>query len=108
MPPARTDANQKEIVQALERTGCVVQDLSAVGQGCPDLLVSKLGVNILLEVKMPKGKLNSRQEKWHKEWKGQVTVVTSVEEALAAIDRLTDTPVERYRKAQQLRLPWDE
>jgi hypothetical protein len=36
---AKVDANHGEIVKALRSAGCGVLDLSAVGNGCPDLLV---------------------------------------------------------------------
>jgi len=83
----KTDANQKDIVFALRQVGATVHDLSGAGAGCPDLLVGKNGVTYLLEIKNPdtKGKLNTLQEKWHAEWRGQVAVVRTVEEALEVI-----------------------
>lgn len=36
---ARVDANHGAVVAALRAAGCLVLDLSAVGRGCPDLLV---------------------------------------------------------------------
>ena len=33
----RKDANHSAVVKALEMVGCNVQDLAAVGEGCPDL-----------------------------------------------------------------------
>jgi hypothetical protein len=96
--PKRVDQNQSEIVAALRRVGCSVQILSDVGHGCPDLLVGcvqvklmgepapwTLAVNILMEVKSPTGKLNSRESLWHCAWCGQVAVVRTVEEALAMV-----------------------
>lgn len=91
---AKCDANQAEIVAALRQIpGVVVQSLSPVGDGVPDLLVSIDGRNLLLEVKVPndspKAKrrwvLNADQERWHRMWTGQVCVVCSVEEALAVV-----------------------
>lgn len=84
---ARVDRNQGEIVDALRKAGYSVLVLSAVGKGCPDLLV---GVdrndgderNLLLEVKMPGEKLTPRELRWHAEWKGQKQIVSSAEEAL--------------------------
>ena len=83
----RVDANQQEIVDALCAVGCSVLDLSAVGRGCPDLAVSDRNGNLLLmEIKTEKGKLNKRQERWHREWKGSPPfVVRSVDEALRAV-----------------------
>jgi len=87
---ARIDANQTQIVSALRSVGASVELLSAVGKGCPDLLVGYRNENILMEVKDGKKppserKLTSDQIVWHREWKGVVTVVNSVDEALFAI-----------------------
>lgn len=87
----RTDANQPDIVKALRKVpGVSVQVLSAVGGGCPDLLVAFRGLNLLLEVKdeskPPSARvLTPEQEKWHREWTGHRAVVKNVTEALEAI-----------------------
>jgi hypothetical protein len=90
---AKVDANHAEIVKALRSAGCGVLDLSAVGNGCPDLLVT-LAVHpfdaVLLEVKdankPPSArKLTPAQEKFHRTWRGPLRVVTTPAEALAAV-----------------------
>jgi lambda repressor-like predicted transcriptional regulator len=81
----RTDRNQQDIVDALRRVGCSIQDLSKVGGGCPDLLISFRGKNILLEVKTDTGRLNALQVDFHATWHGPLYVVKSVNEALKAI-----------------------
>jgi hypothetical protein len=91
---ARVDANQTQIVSALRAAGATVQSLSAVGQGCPDLLVGYQGTNILMELKDGKKppserKLTSDQIVWHSEWKGVVFLVTSVDEALQLLRERT-------------------
>jgi len=81
----RTDLNQKELVRTLKQIpGVSVVDLSAVGQGCPDLLVGYKGKNFLFEIKntRTKGKLNERQEEWFSAWKGQVCVVRDIDDLL--------------------------
>lgn len=91
--PAKVDGNQREIVEALEAIpGVRVQSLAAVGGGCPDLLVSIKGRNLLLEVKVPNGPrakkrwvLTEDQALWHELWTGQVEVVASVAEAVAVV-----------------------
>lgn len=80
----RSDANQSEIVAALREAGRSVQVLSAVGNGCPDLLVGWGGRLLLMEVKTADGKLTRAQERWMRSWKGPVAIVRSVTEALAA------------------------
>ena len=93
---AQIDENQPEIVAALRAAGASVQILSAVGRGCPDLLVGFAGRNLLLEVKYPLGtpshqKLTPAQVEWHGAWRGQVVVVTSAAMALRALG-LGDRP----------------
>lgn len=86
----RTDDNQSEIVSALRAIGCSVQSLAALGNGCPDLMIARNGVNYLLECKngqlAPSGQALTVMEKlWIENWKGRVAVVNSVESALAAV-----------------------
>lgn len=86
----RTDKNQQEIMNALRNCGASVVDLSSVGRGCPDLLIGYAGKTILMEVKNPKNSygrkgFNVNQTKWASEWRGQLIIVRSVSEALAAI-----------------------
>lgn len=87
---AKVDANQAEIVAALEAAGCSVQSLAPVGNGCPDLLVGCAGKNLLLEVKDPaqpphKRRLNSHQKPWHAEWRGVAHLVETVDQALCIV-----------------------
>lgn len=87
---AKVDDNQAEIVAALRKIGASVQPLHAVGQGCPDLLVGWRGMTSLLEVKDGKKppsarKLTEDQEKWHANWRGQVAVVETIEQAIEAV-----------------------
>ena len=86
---ARVDANHGAIVAALRRVGCNVLDLSRVGAGCPDLLVScrrrgGLPDLLLMEVKTAKGKFSADQRKFEAlGW--PVFVARSVEEALKIV-----------------------
>ena len=85
------DRNQPEIVKALRKAGATVQVLSAIGQGVPDLLVGYRGRNRLLEVKdglarKQDRQLTPRQVEWHREWRGEIAVVESVEQALAVLE----------------------
>lgn len=94
---AKVDANQPEIVAALRKAGAGVCDLSSMGEGCPDLLVSYRGKWALLEVKDGKKppsarKLTSDQEKWHAAHHAPVHVVKSEDEALWAIGATQPVP----------------
>jgi len=89
---AKVDRNQNEIVDALRKIGASVQPLHAVGQGCPDILVGWRGMNTVLEIKdgskPPSArKLTPDQVEWHEAWRGQVTVVETVEQAIEAVTR---------------------
>lgn len=97
---AKSDANQPAIVAALRKAGCTVQSLHAVGDGCPDLLVGRDGVNYCIEVKNKKGRgvrLTPVQKRWHEgfgehpPWAGQVAIVTTVDEALRVVGTLGET-----------------
>jgi hypothetical protein len=87
---AKVDVNQSEIVAALRGIGASVQLLHAVGQGCPDILVGWQGDNYLLEVKRPDVSpshraLTAAERLWHLDWRGQVKVVYTVDDALEAV-----------------------
>jgi hypothetical protein len=92
------DKNEPAIVKALVAAGATVTRISEMG--VPDLLVGFRGDTFLLEVKRPvgprggrrpKGGLDERglaktQVEWWAKWTGRPpVVVTSPEEALAAI-----------------------
>ena len=88
---ARRDSNELAIRDALESAACTVQSLSA--PGVPDLLVGRAGKNYLLEIvgdekwarhKMTGG-LTTAQVYWHGDWRGQVAIVRTIEEALKAV-----------------------
>lgn len=85
---AATDANQAEIMRALRKVGLSVVDLSRVGQGVPDLLVSDGSQMWLVEVKIPGAKMNRRQKDWHLLWKGKPPIIgSSFDEIYRAITK---------------------
>jgi hypothetical protein len=81
------DQNQDQVVSALRAAGATVQSLARLGQGCPDILVSRSGDGMLflMEIKRGKGKPNELQKKWHIAWNSDVHVVYGPEEALKVI-----------------------
>lgn len=86
----RLDSNQKVIVNTLRKAGCTVQSLAAIGSGCPDILASRAGVNYVLELKdgsLPPSRrgLTPDEKLWISRWRGQIAVVHTPEEALAAV-----------------------
>lgn len=91
---AKTDRNQAEIVKAFRQIGANVQILSAVGKGCPDLLVGFRGVNVLVEVKdgekAPSDrKLTTDQVRWHDSWPGQVCIAEGIQDAVEKVIRIS-------------------
>ena len=88
------DVNQSEIVGALRAAGAYVQDSSRMGSGFPDLVCGFRGKTVLMEVKRPGGtiekKLTEHQREWISRWcGGKVWLVSSVDEALSALEQST-------------------
>lgn len=82
MTAKRTDANQAEIVAALRKAGCSVQDIHTVGKGCPDILVGHAGRCFVFECKVKGGRLTDDEQKWWLAWRGQWDTIYSAEDAL--------------------------
>lgn len=75
------DKNEKEIVEALKKVGASVARTNFL-----DLVVGYKGVNYIIEVKMPKGKLSAGQELIIETWQGRKPeVVYSIQDAFRAI-----------------------
>jgi len=78
----RADHNQDEIVTALEDIGCTVYKI-----GRPvDLVVGRGAKNWLIDCKSKTGKKTPFQERFFTEWKGQVRIVRSAEEAIKLVN----------------------
>lgn len=82
---AKRDENEVEIVKALRAVGASVAHLSS--KGIPDLLVSFRNKLFLMEVKMPGKKLTPEQLKFHENWKGEIHIVKSVDEAIQILNK---------------------
>lgn len=83
----RVDTTQESIVRGLRTVGARVTDLSMVGAGVPDLLVSYRGNWHVLEVKGPKGELTPDQVEWWNRQEAPVHIVRDLDEALAIIHK---------------------
>ena len=77
---AKRDANEPEIVEALEAVGAKVLRLDDV-----DLLVGYRDRLYMLEVKTATGRLNKKQAKFFREWAGHVWIVRTRIQALKII-----------------------
>ena len=75
------DANQSEIIKALEKIGCMVYDIDKP----VDLLVEFRGLWILLEVKTKKGKLEDSQKRFFRGVRAPAFIVRDILEATAAV-----------------------
>lgn len=94
----KIDANQTEIVAALRKIGCSVAITSGAGDGFPDIVVGRTDINgdrknWLIEIKdgdksPSRQKLTPDQVVFHREWEGQIAIVTSAEQAINLIMRL--------------------
>lgn len=86
---ARRDANEDQIVSAMQACGAYVKKIN--GSGEFDLLVYYRGHTLLLEVKdgrkPPSAQaLTPAEEKFHREWPGDnLHIVNSVDAALALL-----------------------
>jgi len=92
---AKTDRNQAEIVAALRAAGASVRTIHRIGSGLPDLLVGYRGRNYLLEIKSPAGTLTPDETEFFQSWRGQVAIVRTPTEALAAIGAIDHAPEPR-------------
>jgi hypothetical protein len=82
----RVDLNHGEIRDGLRECGYIVEDMSAVGHGFPDLLVGANAAFVLLEVKRPGEELTPRELRFHAKFaQYPVYVVTSLEDALSRL-----------------------
>lgn len=88
----RVDDNQKEIIAAFRKLGYSVHDTSRQGEGFPDICCGKAGRTYIFEIKDGKKppsarKLTPAEQKFKDGWRGQYTVIESVEDVLA-FDRM--------------------
>ena len=89
---AKKDRNHNEIAAALMKMGFSVADTSQLGEGFPDIVAGRAGINFLIEVKdysLPPShrKLTPEQVAFHNAWNGQICVIKCVEEIQAMISR---------------------
>lgn len=79
---AKRDANERAIIEALEACGCDVLQATDV-----DLICGRAGQSYLLEVKQPSSRkrLKPIQLRLQADWRGHYAIVTTPQEALAAI-----------------------
>ena len=82
---AKRDANEPEIIRAFKARGWSVQQVSE--RGCPDLLVGRGRVLLLVEVKGKGAKLTPDQRTWFEAWQGPLPVIVR---SVSDVDVLTE------------------
>lgn len=83
----RTDRNHPQIVRELRVEGVSVVSTADMGDGFPDIVCGVREQNYMFEIKDPlekpsKRKLTDDELCWHKQWRGQVHVIETSEDAL--------------------------
>lgn len=90
----RVDRNQPEIVKQLRQIpGVTVAHTHIVGDGFTDLVIGYKRKNYLIEVKDPnqppsKRRLTPDEEKFHREWTGQIAVAENLTDILKLINEV--------------------
>jgi hypothetical protein len=83
----KVDANQKLIVGAFRQLGWTIFVTSDTGAGFPDTVGGYRGKNYLFEIKdgekpLSAQKLTVPQQMFHENWRGQVTIIRSVQDVI--------------------------
>lgn len=90
----KVDANQSSLVKQIRMIpGVTVAHIHTVGQGLCDLIIGYRGKNFLVEVKDPKKpksqrKLTTDEEKFHRQWTGQIAIVETASDVMKLIHEL--------------------
>ena len=78
----KTDRTHQAVVEAFKASGWRVLQTFRLGDDVPDLMVSKAGRVVAVEVKTLKGKLKPGQQQWLDAWQAETAVVRSVDDVL--------------------------
>lgn len=94
MRKARVDENQPAVVKYLREKGVTVKHTHMVGSGFADIVCGYKKKNFLFEIKdgsKPESakKLTAAEAIFHFEWKGQIDIVESGEDAWRIIEAAT-------------------
>ena len=89
---ARIDDNQQSVVKSLRQIpGVSVAVTSSLGNGFPDLVIARSGVNYLVELKdgaksKSRKKLTPDEEEFKNTWQGSYHVAESLEDILRLLE----------------------
>ena len=88
MRARRVDLNHRDILEEAQYYGFDSLDLSTLGHGDPDALLSDASDMWLVEFKSEHGKLSQRQIDRHQRWRGKpILVVRSFQEFMEKIKK---------------------
>lgn len=87
----RKDANHHPIVDALNKMGAFVIDMSSLGRGVPDIIFWCGFEWHVAEIKNPdtrygRSGLNKNQQEWARQWGAPVHIIRTVEDAAAIVN----------------------
>ena len=90
---AKIDENQPALVELIRAMGVSVAITSAAHDGFTDLVIGFGGVTVLVEVKdgskePARRKLTPQQVTFHGSFKGAITVIENVQQAVELVNRL--------------------
>src|SRR5271154_327774 len=91
---SKKDKAQSAIFAELRESGFAVADTSMVGDGFGDAVISKHGVNAILELKTPRGLKTALQRRspsqiqFHSTWKGPIITAYTVSEVIHEFNML--------------------
>ena len=90
---ARRDDNHKAMIETLRNLGISVADTAQLGSGFPDCVCAYGFMTCLVEIKdgeksPSERKLTSDEEKFHKNWRGKIFIVESIDDCLKVRDWL--------------------
>lgn len=89
----RTDGNQTQIFKVFRGMGCTVLNLSNLGHSADALVAITPVRQPLIEIKdgskpPSQRKLTPAEEKFHREWKGELYIINNEDEAIALVNRI--------------------
>ena len=99
----RQDANHHQITAEFKRLGCSVLDLSAKGDGCPDILVAFAGRMRLVEIKdgakpPSRTRLTPDQVAFWNSWKANPVIVRDLADVQRCMESIEDE-LDRLRRS---------
>ncbi len=89
----RVDDNQEAITKAVRQMGVSVWVTSSLGDGAPDEVWGFRGKNWLVEIKdgekyASQRKLTPCEKAFHDRWRGQIAIISNLEEAVKLINSM--------------------